>query len=39
MTINGIILAVPIMAACAFILAMLYVTIEEAFARRRDDKS
>jgi hypothetical protein len=38
MTINGMILAVPILAACAFMLTMLYVTIEEAFGRRRDDE-
>jgi hypothetical protein len=38
MTIEGMILAVPILAACAFIVTMLYVTIEEAFERRRDDE-
>ena len=37
MTINGMILAVPFLAACAFMLTMLYVTVEEAFVRRRDD--
>jgi hypothetical protein len=39
MTVDGIILAVPILAACAFMLAMLYVTIEEAVGRRRDDEA
>ena len=39
MMIDGMILAVPIMAACAFILTMLYVTIEEAFERRQDDEA
>jgi hypothetical protein len=38
MTINGMILAVPILAAGAFMLTMLYVTIEEAFGRRRNDE-
>jgi hypothetical protein len=38
MTINGMILAVPILAVCAFIVTMLYVTIEEAFERRRNDE-
>jgi hypothetical protein len=38
MTIDGMILAVPILAVCAFTLTMLYVTIEEAFERRRDDE-
>ena len=38
MTINGMILAVPILAVCAFMLTMLYVTIEEAYERRRDDE-
>lgn len=39
MTIDGMILAVPILAGCAFMLTMLYVTIEEAFGRRRDDEA
>ena len=38
MTIDGMIPAVPILAVCAFMLTMLYVTIEEAFERRRDDE-
>lgn len=32
---DKIILAVPIVAACAFMLTMLYVTIEEAFSNRQ----
>lgn len=35
MTINNLILAVPVVAACAFMLTMLFVTIEEAFSKRR----
>ena len=38
MTTNGMILAVPILAAGAFMLTMLYITIEEALAGRRDDE-
>lgn len=38
MTVDGMILAVPVLAACAFMLTMLFVTIEEAIARRRDDE-
>ena len=38
MTVNAMILAVPVVAACAFMLTMLFVTVEEAFARRRDDE-
>jgi hypothetical protein len=38
MTIDGLIVAVPILAACAFMLTMLYVTVEETLGRRRDDE-
>jgi hypothetical protein len=38
MTIDGMIFAVPILAAGAFMLTMLYITIEEAVERRRNDK-
>jgi hypothetical protein len=33
---NNAILAVPVLAACAFMLTMLYVTIEQALRDRRD---
>jgi len=39
MTVDGMIVAVPILAACAFALTMLYVTIEDAFRSRRDDEA
>ena len=38
MTIDGMILAVPIIAVGAFMLTMIYITIEEAVERRRNDK-
>ena len=38
MTVNDMILAVPVLGACAFMLTMLFVTIEDAFGRRRDDE-
>lgn len=38
MTIDGMILAVPILAGATFMVIMLYVSIEDALARRRDDE-
>jgi len=38
MTAEAIIIAVPILAACAFILVVLYVTVEEAFQNRRNEE-
>lgn len=37
MTSDAIILAVPIVAGCVFMLVMLYVTVEEALQNRRGD--
>lgn len=37
MTIDAMILAVPILAAATFMVAMLYVSIEDALVRRQDD--
>jgi len=39
MTIDEMILAVPIIAVGAFMLTMLYITIEEAVERRPNEKA
>lgn len=34
---DQVILAVPLLMACAFALTMVFVTCEEAFSKRKDD--